>query len=449
MTAVGRLVRRRFVQRRKALGFTQESLAALLNVERSTVVRWEAGKSEPLAWLWPKLAAALKVTPEQLTDLLAGGSTDAPLEATVDHDEQTDDDVNRRGVLEVLGVGAASLGGGVVSIRDLVLHTARSSAMLRASVETPGISQFAMTDARQRLYRLATDYALTSDLALILSELVELRNELHIALTTRRHHPNDTRDLYVLLGAACVLLSSISHDLSEPLAGMIQATTAETFAELSGHRTLLIWSYCTKAMIASWWATPTEVLHHAQKAYAVGAFGIPAVRLAGLQARALAQLGKRTEAIAVLHAAQDQRDKFGEHNDLQELGEVFTFPLPRQHYYNAATHLHLHNWVDVEREATTVGDLYGTPAMGRAWPVTLTLTRIYQSRARLQEHGPEAAFDALRSVFDIPVKLRLPQTSQALSGLRKELALTPFAALPAARDLSEAIRSFQSSTIPQ
>jgi DNA-binding XRE family transcriptional regulator len=110
MAALGRLVRRRFVQRRKALGFTQESLAALLNVERSTVVRWEAGKSEPLAWLWPKLAAALKVTPEQLTDLLAGGSIDAPLETTVDRDEQVDDDVNRRGVLKVLGVGAASLG---------------------------------------------------------------------------------------------------------------------------------------------------------------------------------------------------------------------------------------------------------------------------------------------------------------------------------------------------
>ncbi|MEU7631479.1 helix-turn-helix transcriptional regulator [Nocardia sp. NPDC049220] len=80
MATVGRGVRRGFAQRRKALGFTQESLAARVNVERSTVVRWEAGKSEPLAWLWPKLAVALKVTPEQLTDLLAPDAmlSDAP-----------------------------------------------------------------------------------------------------------------------------------------------------------------------------------------------------------------------------------------------------------------------------------------------------------------------------------------------------------------------------------
>lgn len=174
-------------------------------------------------------------------------------------------------------------------------------------------------------------------------------------------------------------------------------------------------------MIASWWATPAEVLHHAHKAQAMGAVGVPAVRLAGLQARALAQLGKRTEAIAVLHAAQDQRDKFGEHDDLQELGEVFAFPLPRQHYYNAATYLYLRNWAEVERETTTVGDLYSTPTMGRAWPVTLSLTRIYRARARLAEHGPEGAFDAVRPVLDIPVKLRLPQASPALNDLRIEL----------------------------
>ncbi len=74
MEGAGRMARREFAQRRRAQGFTQESLAAALQVERSTVVRWEAGKSRPHAGLWPKLAAALQVTADQLTNLLADDS---------------------------------------------------------------------------------------------------------------------------------------------------------------------------------------------------------------------------------------------------------------------------------------------------------------------------------------------------------------------------------------
>ncbi|MGH3999933.1 MAG: helix-turn-helix transcriptional regulator [Pseudonocardiaceae bacterium] len=444
MAAPGKAARRRFARRRKALGFTQESLAALLHVERSTVVRWESGKSEPLAWQWPKLATALRVTPDQLADLFTETPVRSPLNITIDHDGQVEDDMNRRGTLKVLAVGAASLAP-LADIRTVVLDAARGSALLRASVETPGISDFALIDARQQLHRLATDYALTSDLNPILRELVGLRNHLYTTLTTRQHHPGDTRDLYVLLGAACVLLASISHDLSEPNAGMTQAVTAETFAELSGHRELLTWAHCTKAMIASWWTTPAEVLHHTEKAHAVGAVGVSATRLAGLHARALAQLGKRTEAITVLRTAQDQRDKIDDTNGLQELGEVFTFSPPRQHYYNAATHLHLGDWRQVEHETNTVTDLYGAPAAGQVWPVTLTLSRIYQAQARLHEYGPEGASETLRPVLDMPVRQRLPQTSQALTGLRQNLQSKKLAMLPAARDLDEAIGAFQSS----
>jgi transcriptional regulator with XRE-family HTH domain len=63
--------RDRLAQRRKALGLTQEDLAALLNVERSTVARWERGQSEPLPWIRPKLARALKVPAGRLAELLA------------------------------------------------------------------------------------------------------------------------------------------------------------------------------------------------------------------------------------------------------------------------------------------------------------------------------------------------------------------------------------------
>ena len=59
-----------FVQRRKATGFTQESLAEFLGVERSTVGRWEGAETEPQACIRPKLARALKVSAEELQSLL-------------------------------------------------------------------------------------------------------------------------------------------------------------------------------------------------------------------------------------------------------------------------------------------------------------------------------------------------------------------------------------------
>jgi tetratricopeptide (TPR) repeat protein/transcriptional regulator with XRE-family HTH domain len=62
--------RKRLAQRRKALGLTQEQLAELLGVDRITVARWEWGESEPLPWIRPELAKALKVSPERIEALL-------------------------------------------------------------------------------------------------------------------------------------------------------------------------------------------------------------------------------------------------------------------------------------------------------------------------------------------------------------------------------------------
>jgi len=65
------LKRLRFAQRRKALGYTQEELAEQLGVERTTVVRWERGDTEPQPWHRPRLAEFLRVTLEELDELLA------------------------------------------------------------------------------------------------------------------------------------------------------------------------------------------------------------------------------------------------------------------------------------------------------------------------------------------------------------------------------------------
>lgn len=63
--------RHQFVQQREAQGFTQESLAEQLGVDRTTVARWEAGRSRPQPWLRRRLAGVLNVTIVELDRLLS------------------------------------------------------------------------------------------------------------------------------------------------------------------------------------------------------------------------------------------------------------------------------------------------------------------------------------------------------------------------------------------
>jgi len=64
--------RDRLAGRRRALGLTQEELAALLDIDRSTVVRWERGTTQPLPWIRPKVAKVLQIPVGQLDELLGG-----------------------------------------------------------------------------------------------------------------------------------------------------------------------------------------------------------------------------------------------------------------------------------------------------------------------------------------------------------------------------------------
>jgi len=59
-------------QWRRAAGFTQDKLAERLGVDRSTVHRWEAGKSTPQPWQIPLLARTVRRTAAELEALFDG-----------------------------------------------------------------------------------------------------------------------------------------------------------------------------------------------------------------------------------------------------------------------------------------------------------------------------------------------------------------------------------------
>jgi transcriptional regulator with XRE-family HTH domain len=76
---------------RKAAGYTQEGFAEAMSVDRSTVARWELGRSEPLPYLRPKLVRLLRLGPGELDDFLVEGSRSTVATATGVLDQSRDD----------------------------------------------------------------------------------------------------------------------------------------------------------------------------------------------------------------------------------------------------------------------------------------------------------------------------------------------------------------------
>ncbi|WP_352231653.1 helix-turn-helix transcriptional regulator [Actinokineospora sp. NBRC 105648] len=62
--------RHRLAARRKSLGLSQEALAERLNVDATTVGRWESGIQTPQPWLRPRIAKQLHIDTEQLEQFL-------------------------------------------------------------------------------------------------------------------------------------------------------------------------------------------------------------------------------------------------------------------------------------------------------------------------------------------------------------------------------------------
>jgi len=369
-----------------------------------------------------------------------------PAAATGAPADPADGAVDRRPQLR-RSLRKAAPGAGVrVTPRALLWQAAHASAALSATAEAKRLGPTTLDHARDDLRRLTTDYVVTSDLPQILVEALLLRDRLAGLIDQ-----SDARELHVMMGATCLLLASISHDAGESEAGMMQARSAETFADLARHPELLGWVLCTKAMIDLWRHRPAEVLAHAGRGEAIALSGSAGLRLKGLHVRALAQLNRKAEAAALMRHIEHAPSATSRSGSMADYGSLFSFPDTRQLYYAAVSHAHLGDYAAVEQCVEAVGHDDQPPVSG-TWPVSWALSRSYLALARLDHKGttggPEAAAQALTPVLSLPEVQRINQLGQVLTDIDRRLKATAFRNSPSAKALREAIGEFRRSTTP-
>jgi len=256
--------------------------------------------------------------------------------------------------------------------------------------------------------RLARAYP-RQPLTVLLDDLVGAQDRAFVLLEGRQP-PAQTRDLYLLAGITSGLLAKASHDLGAPHDAMIQARAGYACADNAGHDGLRAWVRGLQALITYWTGRWEDSLRYAQVGAdaAARSRGTAAVWLASAQARTLAASQRREEAQDALARASDARDQV-QPDELDELGGLCTFPVPRQLYY-AADALARGAGTDTrvaERRALDAIEAYEqAPDHERAFGDEAG-ARAALAVARVRRGHVDGALEALAPVLALPAERRI------------------------------------------
>jgi transcriptional regulator with XRE-family HTH domain len=322
--------RRGFVALRKAAGYTQESLAADMNVDRSTIIRWEAGETEPLPYHRPKLARLLGVSADELRQVLTDPdhevSPGTP-SAAVELLNSTAPAFDRRAVLASSAAAALMLGDVETLRRELaeaVDHAAMSDASLDDWEHT--VHQYSFS------YRYRPPSSLLVDMTADFAELGRVLERRRAILVPTRL----TRVVAQMAGLMCGLMIR----LDQHAAARNWARTAKTVAKECGDSKLHAWVLSQEAYSHYYDGNPIRAIFVAAQAQHVAnhtpCTGV--VQGAAIEARVHALHGRAQES----QAALDRTERALSGLDAEaRMPSAFGYDEARfaHHVSNAYTHL--------------------------------------------------------------------------------------------------------------
>lgn len=315
---------------RKAAGLSQERLAERLNVERSTVQRWEAGHRTPQPLHRPRLAAALGISHDGLADLLTDRSCadnqfrtelvlpPAPRTRDAGGDQQTGGDdplqflpvgdiTNRRQAMKLLGTSTLGLGAAHAELDQFAQSAAEAMEFTRRA-EASQLGPRTLEHIESVVSGIAAAFAHTLPDELF-PRVRWYRREVE-SLIAGRHTLREGRELYCHAGWLSVILAWLSNDLGDPVTAEAHCLDAWEHGWQAEDNEICAWAMDAKATISTYSNQSSAARDAAERGLQQAARGsAAAVRVSAQLARAYAKLGRADKFEDVLKDAQIRLDR--------------------------------------------------------------------------------------------------------------------------------------------
>ncbi len=390
---------------RTARGLTADQLARLISYDRGALSRIERGKRTPT----PDIASRID------TALDAGGS-----------------------LVELIDRGSSS------TSNDDLATAARESAEFAQWVIAAG-GQLDSAQVADELTAIGCQFVCATPLPLV-DRLRALRSEIRAALRTGPA-PARARELVLLGGITIDLLAHVTENLGHPHAAERHARSAEAIGVNLGHPGLQAWSAGTRALIWEWNNRPDEAMTLAAKAASIAPTGEQQVRLAAIEARCAARVGRPDEAHDAITRSVEAAEVTA-HDDLTMLGGALRFPPSKMAYYLGSTHRLLGEFDHAQRWALEAISAYENgPATERSYGDE-ALARADVAIGRIHSGELDGAKEVLTPVLRLPAEQRIQPIADGLRAVDTALLNTHYANDPIITELSEEISMLTSSRHP-
>ena len=333
-----------------------------------------------------------------------------------------------------------------VTLEGQVAMAARRAFRFAATVEGSNVGPETLAELQDEIRRLARAYP-QEPISGLLGDLVQVQ-DMAFRLLEGRQRPAQSRELHQLAAVAGGMLAKASHDLGDPQAAMTQARTAFVCADNADHPGLRGWVRGLQSLISYWAGWPNEALRFARLGAeaAEESHGSARVWVAALETRAWALFGNADETVAAMERADQLREQV-QPDDLDEIGGILKFTVPRQTYYAADALA----WLPEQRRPAEQRALAAVEAYEAAGPEERSFgdeagARTDLAVARVRLGDVEGAREALEPVLDLPVAQRINGIVASAQRVHATLRDAATAGSRPARELQEEIETFALSS---